>query len=319
MNQQQVRQFAKAVGTKVESVSGEWARCKCPLARYTHDSGKDSNPSFAINYGDNIESAFNCYSCEGGSLHKLIVLLNDFGAKKPKVDLKQAMKLWADEESGDAPLVFMDEEVAEHPLADKVWPESFLKSFFPAYKVPMARRYLSARNVSQKVTEALDIRWDGQRGTVCFPVRNWQGQLVGLRGRYVDSDEGSRYHDYGYRGNRNKLPWYGEHTIDLDKPVLMVESVFDYASVCRVYVNILAPLTVGLSRDKCRRVNNAFEIYTLFDRGRGGDKGRNKLFEGLPDSIVTHLEVPDGTDDPGDMKKKQLRKLLKQYIVLDAH
>jgi len=318
MNLDQVRQFALAVGTKVESVSGDWARCKCPLSPWTHDSGKDSHPSFAINYGENIESAFNCYSCETGHLHKLIVLLNDFGAKKPKYDLKQAMSLWADEESGDAPVIFMDDEVAEHPLADKIWPEKFLDSFMPVRQVPLAMEYLNARNVSKKIADTLDIRWDLSRRTVCFPIRNWEGRLVGLRGRYISNDEGARYHDYGYRGTRNKLPWFGEHTVDMDAPILMVESVFDYASVVRCYSNVLAPLTVGLSADKCRRVRNGYEIVSLFDRGRGGDKGRNKLSQHLPDSIITHLEVCDGADDPGDMTKKQLRKVLKKHIVLNA-
>jgi hypothetical protein len=318
MNLDQVRQFALAVGTKVETVSGEWGRCKCPLSPWTHDSGKDSNPSFAISYGENIESAFNCYSCEAGSLHKLIMLLDGFGAKKPKYDLKQATTLWSNEDTGDAPLVFMDDEVAESPLVDKVWPESFLNSFMHAWKVPIAMEYLNARPVRQKMAHALDIRWDLSRRTVCFPVRNWQGQLVGLRGRYIESDSAARYHDYGYRGQRNKLPWYGESSVDLDKPVLMVESVFDYASAYRVYKNVLAPLTVGLSAEKCRRVRNAYEIISLFDNGKGGDKGRDKIRKGLPDSIITDLTPPASCDDPGDMTKKQLRRLLKKHIILDA-
>lgn len=319
MNLEQVKQFALAVGTKVESVSGHWARCRCPLAPWTHDSGKDSHPSFAVSYGDNSESAFNCYSCEAGSLHKLIVLLDGFGAAKPKYDLKQAMTLWSLEDTDDAPLVFMDDEVAEHPLADKVWPESYLNSFMPAWKVPIAMEYLNDRKVRKKMASALDIRWDLARHTVCFPVRNWSGQLVGLRGRYISSDAGARYHDYGYRGQRNKLPWYGEHTVDLDKPVLMVESVFDYASVYKVYHNVLAPLTIGISADKCRRVRNAFEIVTLFDNGKGGDKGRIKLREGLPESIIVDCTPPAACGDPGDMSKKQLRKVLKKHIILDAH
>jgi len=319
MNQEQVRQFALAVGTKVETVSGEWARCKCPLSPWTHDSGSDSHPSFAISYGENIESAFHCWACESGDLHKLIQRLADLGAKKPKCDLKQAMFLWAMEESGDAPVVFMDDAEREHALADKPWPEDFLNSFLFAWKVPIAMEYLHARNVSEKTAIALDIRWDLPRQTVCFPVRNWQGQLVGIRGRYIDANSEARYHDYGYRGNRNKLPWYGEHTVNLDEPVLMVESVFDYASAYRVYPNILAPLTVGLSHDKCRRVRNVLEIYTLFDNGRGGDKGRSKISERLRSpTLITHLNVTPDVDDPGDMTKKQLRKVLKKHIVLDA-
>ena len=319
MNLEQVRQFALAVGTSVETVSGDWARVSCPLSFWTHDSGNDSNPSCAISYGDNIESAFNCYACEAGDLHKLITLLEGYGAKKPRFDLRQATTLWADEESGQATMVFMDDSDLANAHAQTIWPESFLEGFMQAWKVPMAMEYLNTRKVSQKVALALDIRWDLTRRTVCFPVRDWQGQLVGMRGRYIVPGDGPRYHDYGHRGQRNKLSWYGENLVDVDRPVVMVESVFDFTSVWRVYRNILAPLTVGMGPAKLRRVRNAFEIVTLFDNGKGGDKGRSKISEGLPESIITHLLPPAHADDPGDMTKKELRKVLKKHIVLDAH
>lgn len=320
MNLDQITQFALAVGTKVESRGSEWVQCKCPLAPWTHDSGKDSHPSFAFSYGDNIESVFNCFTCESGDLHHLIALLERYGAKPPKYDLHTARKMWLDEESGDSAMVFTEEERVDNEEEDVVFPEKWLDTFVPAVKAPMAMEYLNARSVSKKVATALDIRWDTKRRCVAFPIRNWEGELVGLRGRYIEPNSGARYHDYGYRGIRNKLPWYGEHTVHLDKPVVMVESVFDYASVYRVYRNILAPLSVGLSAAKCRRVRNAHEIYTLFDTGRGGDKGRDKLSKNLTDSgsVITHLFCPDHRDDPGEMKKKELRLLLNSVNILDA-
>jgi len=319
MNLEQVRQFALAVGTRVETVSGAWASCRCPLSPWTHDSGSDSHPSFAISFGENIESVFNCFTCDSGDLLKLITILQEFGAKPPRFDLRAATRLWSDEESGDIAMTFTEADDYENPMADFIWPEKFLDSFQPAYKVPMAKRYLNDRNVSKKVANALGIRWDLSRRCVCFPVRNWEGLLVGLRGRIINPKDGPRYHDYGYRGKRNKLPWYGESTVDVDKRVLMVESVFDYAAAYPVYRNILAPLTVGLSHAKCNRVRDVFDIVTLFDNGKGGDKGRSKISERLPDATITHLHPPASADDPGDMTKKQLRQALKKHIVLDAH
>ena len=305
----------------MESATGEWAQCKCPLAPWTHDSGRDSHPSFAIKHGHNIESTFNCFTCESGDLHRLISLLERFGAKPPKYDLKAALKMWVDEESGDTAMVFTEDTEDADEDDTQVWPESFLSSFLPATSSPMAMEYLNARKVRKKTAIALDLRWDTQRRAVAFPVRDWAGQLVGLRGRYIASDSPARYHDYGYRGKRNRLPWYGENTVDLDSPVVMVESVFDYASVWRIYKNILAPLSVGLSGPKCARVRNVFEIYTLFDNGKGGDKGRDKLTKGLSGTgaVITHLHPPEHRDDPGDMTKKELRRVLGRHIMLDAH
>ncbi len=317
MNLEQVKQFALAVGTRVESSSGQWAVCKCPLAPFLHDSGKDSHPSCAISYGESIESAFNCYTCEAGSLFKLIQILQDEKAKLPKYDIKAAVRLWANEELGELTMVFSEEQSGEDPQADVTWPESFLDNFMLAWRVPIAMEYLKSRRVSIKLAQRLEIRWDLRRGTVCFPVRNWSGQLVGMRGRYL-KDTHARYHDYDYHGFSNKLPWYGEHTVNVDKPVVMPESVFDYASIYRVYKNMLAPLNVSLGPDKCRRVRHVYEIVSLFDNGTGGDRGREKITKRLPGSIITHLQPPKNVDDPGDMTKKQLRKLLKGNIVLDA-
>ena len=94
MNLEQVRQFSLAVGTKVETVSGEWARVKCPLSFWTHDSGTDSNPSCAISYGASMESAFNSYACEAGDLHKLLILLAEYGANRPRNNLNTSTRLW---------------------------------------------------------------------------------------------------------------------------------------------------------------------------------------------------------------------------------
>jgi len=318
MNLDQVRQFALAVGTRVESVSGEWASMRCPLSPWTHDSGKDSHPSCAISYGDNIESIFNCFTCESGDLLQMVQLLQGHGAQQPKYDLKAAMKMWATEESQDLVLTFTEGNQRYAVEADVVWPEMVLAGFMRACKVPMAMDYLHDRKVSQKLADDLDIRWDLSRRAVCFPVRNWSGALVGLRGRYTQPGDGPRYHDYGHKGQRNKLPWYGESTIDLDKTVLMVESVFDYTSVRRVYKNVIAPLSVGISKSKARRLRDAPDVVTLFDCGQGGDKGRSKIAKHLPGTQFTHLLPTGGADDPGDMTKKQLKKLLKPYIMFDA-
>ncbi len=319
MNLAQVKQFALAVGTRVETASGEWAQCKCPLAPFLHDSGRDSHPSCAISYGDNTESVFNCFTCESGDLFDLLTKLRAFKAKKPRYDLKTAMDLWVQEETGDIILNFNKEEHKEEVEKDVPWPEPYLDGFLLAHKVPMAMDYLYARNVSTQMAYALDIRWDLPRRAVCFPIRNWVGKLVGLRGRYIrpGKDE-PPYHMYGFKGQRNNLPWYGESSVDLDKTVVMVESVFDYTSVARVYKNILAPLSSGISKPKALRVRDALDVVTLFDNGQGGDKARDKTTKYLSGNVSAHLYPPAGTGDPGEMTIKQLQKVLRPYIVLDA-
>jgi len=317
MNLEQVRQFARAVGTRVESASGEWAQVKCPFAPFLHDSGRDSHPSAAISYGNSIESVYNCFTCEAGDLFTMLERLRELGAKAPRYDLKAAMDMWVAEESADLVLNFNKGDYKEAVEKDQAWPESYLDGYPLAYKIPMAMDYLNDRSVSRQLAFTLDIRWDLRRRAVSFPVRNWGGALVGMRGRRLCPGDAPPYHMYGCDDKRNKLVWYGESTIDLDKTVVMVESVFDYASVFRVYQNILAPLSVGIGRDKAKRVRDSIEIVTLFDRGQGGDKGRDKISKYLPKLHVTHLLPPKRAGDPGEMTVKRLTKKLSKYMVLN--
>jgi hypothetical protein len=110
------------------------------------------------------------------------------------------------------------------------------------------------------------------------------------------------------------------NSLGTESILLTWTSQSSWSSPCLTLPHVLAPLTVGLSASKCRRVRNAHEIYTLFDTGRGGDKGRDKISTHLRDSgcVITHLSCPDHRDDPGEMRKKELRNVLSSHIILDA-
>ena len=73
----------------------------------------------------------------------------------------------------------------------------------------------------------LDLRYDPIERRVCFPIRDFTGALVGLHGRAIDKDTTLKYRMYTVYKQKNPMIWYGEHWVDFDKPVLLVESVFD--------------------------------------------------------------------------------------------
>ena len=250
MNHQQIRKFLKALGSDPgETYEHEqWIVTSCPLAPWTHDSGTDSNPSFAINCKPSGESYYHCFTCKSGDLLSLLQLLKGYGAQKPKYNIKEAMEVLAEEEEDDVSLDIKDFDAPSPDIIETVpWPNDWLDTFWKATQVPAAMEYLNGRNVDEGTTVPLDIRWDGSKEALCFPVRDWVGRLVGLRGRRIEGG----YHDYaGPLNHRNKLVWYGEHNVMLDAPVLIVESVFDFASAWRVYKNIVAPLSVGMSPAK---------------------------------------------------------------------
>lgn len=322
MNEAQAREFLRAVGTKGLEVSANWLRASCPLAFALHDHGTDSHPSFGIRLGP--ESGFHCWTCESGDLLWLVQLLSQYKAQAPKYDLKKALQLIAMEDDAEIVLNIQDYGPQNDDQKEHLFSESWLASFRKANEVPLAREYLDGRNISVEIAKLLDLRFDTGKKAVCLPIRNFKGQLVGLRGRYVDPDATVRFHDYATGFNqRNKLPWWGEHLVDFDKPVLMVESWADIASVYRVYRNVLAPLSVGMSKAKLLRVADALDIVSLFDNGKGGDKARSLVQKYLPGSIQQHLKPypdpqnPDKKTDPNDMSVEQLVELFGPYLPLD--
>lgn len=313
MTKTDVIQFLNCIGLPSSSClisGGSWVRGPCPLSPWLHDKGKDSHPSFAIKINDQGESVFNCFTCKHGDLLYLLQLLKEFKVERPKYKLKEALVLLEREAAGALALNIKEDigDKTEEDERDVVWPEEWLDSFVSALFNVHAVEYLYDRGVDTKAAQSLDLRFDSEKGTVCFPIRNWEGELVGLRGRYIEPGDGPKYHMYKYRNAYNRLPWYGEHLLDTEKPVLLVESVFDYASVVRVYPNVLAPLSVGMSKKKVQRIAQALNIVTLFDYGAGGNKARDTIDKYLPDSMIVH-KIPE-TGDPGDMTEYGVLNIL---------
>ena len=296
----------------------DWVRAPCPLAPWTHDSGRDSNPSFGVKIADNKESLFNCFACRSGDCTLLIELLSEFGAQAPRFNLAKAMVLIANEDDGKLHAEIRDAEVIITRPDDmiRVWPHEWLTSFSMVHRVPRAQEYLRSRNVAPLISSKLGLRYDATLDCVCFPIQDNVGDLIGMRGRRIaPQDDQPKYNMYKYKGDYSNLPWYGEQWLDDLRPLLMVESVFDVASAIRVYDNVCAPLTVGMSKDKVRRMKGFMEIVTLFDNGKGGDKARTLITKYLPDaSRIIHLTPPPDVSDPGDMTVQQLVEVVSTHL-----
>lgn len=310
-----VVQFLGALKAKHVQVRGKWVQCSCPLAPWLHDTGKDSSPSFAVRVEPNKESWFNCFVCKYGSLGDLVVELQHLKAQTLGYDLGAAWQLVAKEAEQKIVVEVKEWGTAEAEVEDLPIPEDWLSTFKDAWPVPYAREYLQKRMVTEEIAHAFNIKWDRGMGTVCFPIRNGAGELVSMRGRFTNpKGNGPAYHVYKFMDQQNHHSWLGEHSVNYDRPVLMVESVFDATSVARVYDNILSPLTVGINLARMKRVSKCSEVVTLFDLGTGGDKARAIVKKHLGNAMVCHL-FPTAKD-PGEMTEEALRDLLKLFLKL---
>jgi hypothetical protein len=306
-----------------------WVISTCPFARWTHEQGVDRNPSFGVstnessNIGERRHRAqvYHCFSCQKtGIFEDLPFNLRELYRADPKGERPaygKALEIIVAEEEDDIdfdgipdfdePMIDPDEVIA--------WPEFYLESFRSVFAFERAVDYLQTRQITERVAQVLDLRFDTSRDRVCFPIRDFDSRLVGLHGRTI-SDHPMPYYAYGYENRRNRLPWLGEQWFNLDKTVLLVESVFDLASVRRVYNNAACGLSSGLSDAKIKRIDGAVQYVTLYDHGTGGDRARERL-DAVLGKGIRHLIPTKAQGDPGNMTEEELFKTLAGALVFD--
>lgn len=319
MNQSEISTFLKILKISPSSHYRKgWVVCSCPLAAFTHVSGSDKHPSFGLLIGLG-ESLCHCFSCGfAGSQTKL---LSDLGhhlkqaGGEHEIDINWALAYVA-EVVESAPLAFEVDAPDACELAGKasssLFPEWWLDTFDLAYEAGHTHPYLSARGVPFEVAEALDIRFDAQRNRICFPVRDFAGRLCGLHGRGVLNSVHPKYLVYLYENMNNPGVWLGESWVDLDRPVVFAESVFDLARIRQVYPNVVSPLSASLSLDKIKGMP-ASEVILMFDPDLPGRKASAKVKTVMKSSVVHDIVLPDGKD-PGDTPVDVIRDLLAPLV-----
>jgi DNA primase len=314
MDVNRILEYCNCLGT-VGKVQGARVLLSCIFAKWEHEGGTDNNPSSTISIKEHGESYYRCWSCgTQGNLHKVILDLKRKKAKDPvEIDynIQRALELIADEEE-DAELHIPDFEDVEvnSSASTAVWHDDFLASFMPIKKSKIARDYVLARDVPPKLAMELKLVFDTSESRVCFPLFDFDGHLVGLRGRALDPANKLRYKAYKYYGSYNMHVWLGEDSIDLDEPVILTESVFDYASIKRVYPNVLASLTSGISVAQFKRITGVSEIITLYDYDKGGDSARDRIDKYMSEYPIQHILPPEKGMDAGDMTIPELIEAL---------
>ena len=307
------------LGERRTGSRGKWVTAHCLLAPWRHGGGSDRHPSFGVESGPGV-GRVHCFSCSytGNQVSLLIELSRLLRGRRHDLDLRGAMAMAAAaEDEVDGSAWDWDPEAVDD-RADSRFPEAWLDAFPRAWHGRRSHPYLASRGVPGAVAEALDLRIDPDEGRACFPVRDWDGRLVGLHGRAWDPDAVPRYRMYTYLGQKSPLAWLGEDWIDPSRPVVVVESVFDLASVYRTYRNVACPLTASVDRRKARRVECLQHVVLMMDGDEAGSRASRYLASVLGSgSVVESVEVPEGRD-PGSMSVAEVSAVLAPLVALDA-
>jgi hypothetical protein len=310
MTPKQAEDFLRALGsTKFDKSALPWLHGQCPLAPWRHEEPVQVVPKFGILTG-NVRPRCHCFACGfGGGLDTLIGTILILSNNKHGYDLRAAD---AAVDQSNALSLDLEEEEVTGPKPLMPYPEAWWESFPRATNCTPALSYLGGRSVSPTEAEIHDLRYDPNRRRVVFPIRGFDGLLYGARGRLIDPGE-PRYYIYKLAEVSNPQMWYGEHGLNFDDPILVVESVFDRLAAYRFYENVIAPMSASVSDAQIKRVSDGFSFVHLFDADKAGSRGSRKIQKELSKAHHTILTLPQG-HDPSSMPKQQLGEIISQVL-----
>lgn len=305
--------------------SGDWWMVSCPLARWTHESGTDLNPSFGIREGQGV-SAAHCFACgfQGG----VISLIREYGkygirdglVTKDDLDELVDYVLLAEDDTGDIRVTGM---MLDQPVVVPQDIEDCLDTYHP---------YLADRGIDEQTASRWRLGWYDMDDRVLFPVFKKEGKhdrLMGVIGRTVVGEE-PKYKNYPPKFKKADVlygEWLAPKELDL---LVVVEGPVD-----AVKTN-LAIEEHGLEKVWCvalmgaepserqldRMVALAGEVCCMLDNDPSGRMGTVKLaggkvgekrFRGIGERcMVSVVEWPEDVKDAGELEAAEIVELIQE-------
>lgn len=327
MNREDVRVFLGMLGVHRSTDGKDWVNAPCPLASWTHRSGKDAHPSFGIFVNPTGISGAKCLTggCDfTGSLLELVHTIRRYsGRDLPEVQrfvethngpqLSSVISTYArkhrpaavqteprpDPQSVPEPLreiagivgvqLYLTENLKDQDRKLPVLPETVLTKL-PPPKDDVLRYLLGEkRNLTPLMIQTFDLRWDPQLARIIIPVRDCLGRLVGLSGRAFYESTSPKYkHSEGFK---KSFYLYGE-------------SFWDYPKFAALQT--------------CCVVEGFFDVMRLMSYGYPaaavmGSSISEFQIEKLVRRFSRIIIVPDG-DDPGRDAAKKWRSVLSMRL-----
>jgi hypothetical protein len=207
--------------------------------------------------------------------------------------------------------ITFDEDIKVGGVKITPFTKGYVDSFMSVKKFKQGLTYLHGRGIYDETIHNLDIRYDPLTDRVVFPIRDWEGRVVGMHGRHITGQYHNPYYVYKEGNNCNYDVWYGEDKIDPNQPVVLVESVFDRLKIYQHYTNVVCSLTAGISKDKVKRIEILNPLIAIADSGKGGTAWLKSLRKHLPEHNITTVDIDEfGVGDTGDLSDVQVVSLL---------
>jgi hypothetical protein len=285
----------------------------CPFAPYRHikadgSFGLDKKPSFGLEINPEGESRYNCFGCASrGDLMHLALELGDVRGED-YTDLFEF--IWQNEGAGVLDRVCAEDYIPNVELRQgrieakraAVYPESEYAIFKGS--VP---QYALDRGLPADVCKAWDLGHDPEEGRLMFPIRDIDGNLVGLKGRSYRGHK-AKYFPYLHWGQGNYF--YGEHmlrSVDEDPRIVIVEGEIDVIKVWMAGYSALALMGGMATRAQRRKLEIwARPLVLMPDVNEVGDMWSKRLGDQMKNLVnVFDARLVEG--DPGDLSAEEIR------------
>ena len=274
MDKSTILDMCSRLGWKTKN-RGDWVSTSCPFARDEHEQGKDQNPSFGITVNPNGESRYNCLACGQKGLLTTLPTVLDFkdlltedkvAIMREFINESETLSRGSSEDSGY--LVDLAPALSEYTL------ERFQN---------LRKTHLAVRGITVESVQRFELRWDRAENRLLFPIRDNEGRLVGLRGRYIGPPDPDvlRYRDYTELSPSKKSAkkfgvWYGSHLhMNPDKALILVEGEIDLIRLKQVLplANVVAAIGASITKEQLKSLPfPAKGTIAFFDNDMAGKK-----------------------------------------------
>lgn len=306
---------------------GSELKFSCPFPE--HPNG-DRNPSSGVSKKTN---QYNCFSC-----HRKGTIVT-FVAEMEGISEAVAIRYIRENfyKNGDYETASVLESLKkklEKPKTisqeERTLPEEILNNFYvdwekvaEAMKSGQAPSQLSyiieEKNFTVETLQKFQIGFDQKTNRVTIPIRNFDGELVGIKGRATLKDQMPKYKSIGDK--EDSTPYYGFFTTNINsytfgidtvdsKNLIICEGEFDAISLRQKgFGSAVSIGTCSIRHKQVRDIRRKSDsVVILLDNDEAGRKGSLEIFDLLDRHInIKIAECPEGLD-PAEMTKEQIQE-----------
>lgn len=308
MDSDEVVRVLEHIGVEKVRVYSKNVQCSCFLAEYRdgHSSDSDHADSMGISISPGTTSLVHCFACKfKGTLSTAIAELGKHSGEDydPVIELARALDAEDLEALADS-IPDYDHVKVSDDEGDDLLPEDLLE-----VHTKCGSKYLLNRGISVDTMREWEVHIDEEHKRVMFPIRRFDGRLVGAVGRTLVGHK-LRYWNYWDVIKTRFL--FGENKILEGTTAVVVEGLLDTVGVWQALrdsgmldqYSVVGLLGSEVSDIQIRKIGRWFDdVVLFFDRDKAGFNCSRMFRKQLGGAcMVREVQYPDGYFDADPMK-----------------